>query len=132
MGVFGEAHREENRENGKLRSRVVKVLRRRQLERMKIDYKKELDALIQLSHPEYVHRFVEFLSWYENGNSIYLAMEFIPHSDLESCIQAGLKEHDARQIAYQVLDGIRIMHRLDLIHRDIKPANISVVQQEPV
>lgn len=73
-----------------------------------------------------------FLSWYENSNSIYLAMEFIPHGDLESRIQAGLKEHDARQIAYQVLDGIRIMHRLDLIHRDIKPANIFVVQQEPV
>ncbi|KAK5315640.1 hypothetical protein LTR70_006631 [Exophiala xenobiotica] len=131
-GVFGEVHREQSRENGRLKSRAVKVLRRRQLERMRIDYKKELDALIQLSHPEYVHRFVEFLSWYENGNSIYLAMEFVPHGDLESYIQAGLEEHDARQIAYQVLDGIRIMHRLDLIHRDIKPANIFVVQQVPI
>jgi len=131
-GVFGEVHREEYCEGEKIRSRAVKVLRRRQLERMRIDYKKELDALIQLSQPEYVHRFVEFYSWYENESNIYLAMEFIPYGDLESCIHVGLKEHDTRQIAYQVLDGIRIMHRLDLIHRDIKPANIFIVQQTPV
>lgn len=132
VGVFGEVHREENCESDKVKSRAVKILRRRQLERMKIDYKKELDALIQLSQPEYVHRFIEFYSWYENENNIYLAMEYIPCGDLESYIHAGLKEADVRQIIYQVLDGIRVMHRLDLIHRDIKPANIFVVQQVPV
>jgi len=110
----------------------VKILRRLQLEHMQIDYKKELDALIQLSQPDYVHRFVEFYSWYEDQNNIHLAMEFVPYSDLESYIQEGLKESDVRQIAHQVLDGICVMHRLDLIHRDIKPANIFVVQQEPI
>lgn len=99
-GVFGEVHREEYCEGEKIRSRAVKVLRRRQLERMRIDYKKELNAFIQLSQPGYVYRFVQFYSWYENETNIYLAIEFIPHGDLKSYIQAGLKEHDMRQIAY--------------------------------
>lgn len=132
VGVFGEVHREEAQDGEKVKSRAVKVLRRRQLEHMQIDYKKELDALIQLSQPQYVRRYVEFFSWYEDQNYIYLAMEYIPYGDLARYIYEGLKEVDASQIAYQVLDGIRVMHRLDLIHRDIKPANIFVVQREPV
>jgi len=100
VGVFGEVHREESREGDKVKSRAIKVLRRRQLERMRIDYKKELNAFIQLSQPGYVYRFVQFYSWYENETNIYLAIEFIPHGDLKSYIQAGLKEHDMRQIAY--------------------------------
>lgn len=59
-------------------------------------------------------------------------MKFVPHGDLESYVHEGLAENDVIQIAYQVLDGICITHRLDLIHRDIKPANIFVVQRDPV
>lgn len=131
-GVFGEVHREETHDGASVKNRAVKVLRRRQLEYMQIDYRKELDALIQLSHPQYVHRFVEFFSWYENEDNIYLAMEYVPLGDLAQRIRDGLKESDVRQIACQVLDGIRVMHRLDLVHRDIKPANIFVVQKDPI
>lgn len=132
VGSFGEVHREEAEECGQVKSRAVKVLQRRRLVHMGVDYKKELDAMIELSQPSFVHRFVEFYSWYESHNNIYLAMEYVPFGDLESYIQAGLKESDTRQIAFQVLDGIRIMHELDLIHRDIKPANVFIVQREPV
>lgn len=131
VGVFGEVHREMVNVDGVDKNRAVKVLRRKQLEHMRIDYKKELDALIQLSQPAYVHRFVEFSSWYENRDKICLAMEFVQHGDLEKFIQQGLSEDDTRQIAYQVLDGLSVMHRLDLVHRDIKPANIFVVQEQP-
>lgn len=131
VGVFGEVHREETTEAGMVKSRAVKVLRRKQLEYMQIDYRKELDALIQLSQPAFVHRFVEFYAWYEYGDKICLAMEFVPHRDLDSFIRAGLDENDTRQIAYQILDGLSVMHRLGLVHRDIKPANIFVIQKQP-
>lgn len=132
VGSFGEVHREQAEEHGKIKSRAVKVLRKRRLEHLQVDHKKELDALIDLSQPQYVHRFVEFYAWYESQDEIHLAMEYIPCGDLESYIQAGLNELDVRQIAHQVLDALRVMHRLDLVHRDIKPANIFVVQREPL
>ena len=49
-------------------------------------------------------------------------MEYVPCGDLEGYIGQNLGEDDARQIGYQVLEGIRTMHSLDLVHRDIKPA----------
>ena len=68
--------------------------------------------------------FVEFYSWYEAFDSIFLAMEFVPFGDLEAYIarHGELTEKCAAQIGHQVLDGLRAMHRLDLVHRDIKPA----------
>lgn len=49
-GVFGEVHREESCDaSGICKSRAVKVLRLRQLRRLKVDYRKEIGALVQLS-----------------------------------------------------------------------------------
>ncbi len=49
-GVFGEVYREDCNVNASYpRSRAVKVLRRRQLEKLKIDYRRELDAWMCLS-----------------------------------------------------------------------------------
>lgn len=48
-GVFGVVHREECSYGSEVKSRAVKVLRIRQLKSMKIDYKKEIGALLRLS-----------------------------------------------------------------------------------
>lgn len=120
-GVFGEVHREECLDNGMVKSRAVKVLRQRQLKRMKVNYKKEIGALLRLSQSQYVHRFVELFSWYQDVSCVYLAMEYIGYGDLTNHIGKELSDEDARQISYQVLDAIRIMHNLDIVHRDIKP-----------
>lgn len=49
-GLFGEVHREEYCDpQGRRSSRAVKVMRRRQLDRLQVDFKRELDALIRLS-----------------------------------------------------------------------------------
>lgn len=66
--------------------------------------------------------FVEFYSWYEHQGEIFIAMEFVPFGDLEQYIRRGLREDDTKQIGYQVLEGICVMHRLDYVHRDIKPS----------
>lgn len=49
-------------------------------------------------------------------------MQYFTCGDLRRYIGNGLSEDDAKQIGPQVLDGIQIMHSLDIIHRDIKPA----------
>lgn len=48
-GVFGVVHREECSYGSEVKSRAVKVLRMRQLKDMKINYKKEIGALLRLS-----------------------------------------------------------------------------------
>lgn len=49
-GMFGEVHREECKgSSNNTKSRAVKVLRKAQLECARIDYKRELDALVELS-----------------------------------------------------------------------------------
>ena len=48
-------------------------------------------------------------------------MEFVPFGDLGSLTENNaLAEEDIKDISRQVLDGLRIMHRLDFVHRDIK------------
>ena len=49
-------------------------------------------------------------------------MEYVPLGDLTKHIGKGLSQDVVHQIAYQVLDGLEIMHRLDIVHRDIKPS----------
>lgn len=72
--------------------------------------------------PKWVQRFVEFYSWYSDDENVYLAMQYFAYGDLRGHISSGLSEDDAKQVGLQVLQGLQIMHQLDIIHRDIKPA----------
>lgn len=130
-GVFDEVHREECIANGVIASRVVKVLRSQQLKQFQVDHKKEIKALLRFSQPQYEHLFVQYFSWSEDSAKIYLFMEYIANGDLTRCIGSGLSATDAKQIGHQVLNGIQVMHRLDVVHRDIKPGNIFVVHEAP-
>lgn len=130
-GVFGVVHREECHTGTLVKNRAVKIMRLRQLHDSKVDYKKEISALSRLSNPAYAKHFVELYDWYIQDVYLYLAMEYIMGGDLAKYVVGGLPESDAKQIASQLLEGIRIMHSLDIVHRDIKPANILVVRQRP-
>lgn len=50
-------------------------------------------------------------------------MEYAPEGDLEFHINNDhrLSEEDTKQIGFQVLKGVRVMHAMDFVHRDIKP-----------
>lgn len=67
--------------------------------------------------------FVEFLGWFEDFDSVYLAMEYIPLGDLERNVPAGapLVELEVRVITSQILEGLRIMYSESFVHRDLKP-----------
>jgi serine/threonine protein kinase len=50
-------------------------------------------------------------------------MEYLPEGDLHSYLRQNpmLSEMDAQQVISQVLQGLAIMHRVNIAHRDIKP-----------
>jgi len=64
---------------------------------------------------------VEFLGWFEDDDSVFLAMEYFPLGTLDRFMSHEIKERDAKVIASQLLEGLTIMHEEGFAHRDLKP-----------
>lgn len=94
-----------------------------------VDYRRELLALGRLSKRDDV--FVQFLGWYEDIQSVYLAMEYFEHGDLGRHLTAPLVEGEVKVITKQLLEGLAVLHDQNWAHRDLKPPNIFVVDTSP-
>ncbi|KAM3073045.1 Protein kinase protein rad53 [Clarireedia jacksonii] len=68
---------------------------------------------------------------FEDDDTIYLAMKYFPLGTLIQFINEDLTEDDARTVAFQLAEGLRIMHEENFTHRDLKPQNIFVAQRFP-
>ncbi|QKX63248.1 uncharacterized protein TRUGW13939_10417 [Talaromyces rugulosus] len=112
---------------------AVKQLRKIDLDRMRVDFRKELQALTKFSRLKFAQSqaFVKFFGWFEDDDHVYLAMEYFRNGTLDHFIAKGLLEQDAQIIGQQLLEGLKIMHQEQFTHRDLKPQNIFVVQQSP-
>ena len=69
-----------------------------------------------------------------NGDSAYIAMEFLEGRSLRQIIDSGvvLPPEQIADIAAQIANGLACAHKNDVIHRDIKPANIMVLDNGTV
>ena len=65
---------------------------------------------------------MEFLGWFEEPETLYIAMEYLAGSDLTKHIGAPLLQETVRNISKQVLEGLQVMHQQGIAHRDLKPA----------
>ena len=68
--------------------------------------------------------FVKSFGWYENCESVFITMEYLPLGDLQNYLSSPLPEEEAQQITSQVLEGLAFMHENGFAHRDLKP-NVS-------
>ncbi|MCA9617376.1 MAG: serine/threonine protein kinase, partial [Myxococcales bacterium] len=65
----------------------------------------------------------------------YLVMEYLEGEDLKELIaregQPGLVDIPrAVHFTLQILRGLQVAHRADIVHRDMKPANVFVVRKD--
>ncbi|ODQ56656.1 hypothetical protein WICANDRAFT_98271, partial [Wickerhamomyces anomalus NRRL Y-366-8] len=91
---------------------------------------RELEILRRLDHPG----IVRLRGFYEDDDSYYLVMEFVPGGDLMDFVAAhgAVGEEAAKEICKQILQAIQYVHSLEISHRDLKPDNILIAQDDPV
>lgn len=98
----------------------------------------ELEAIAKFSQPkvctalhtahfmvvnidQYSDLFVRSFGWFENQEFIFIAMEHICLGNLQDNLTGPVPETEAKQICFQVLQGIQCLHDNDFVHRDLKP-----------
>lgn len=66
-----------------------------------------------------------FYGWFDDSNSIFIAMEYIAHGDLSDYIKehgGTTKAHsEVGGITSQILSGLVVLHGKNICHRDLKP-----------
>ncbi|KAF5004410.1 hypothetical protein FDECE_9086, partial [Fusarium decemcellulare] len=93
----------------------------------------ELETIARFSQKRYSKYFVKMLGWYEESDTLCIAMEHLPLGDLQQYVkQEGvIPEPDVQAVIHQVLEGLDVMHCENFAHRDIKPGNILIKAQPP-
>lgn len=87
-------------------------------------------SLTEANFIQYHDLFVCFKGWYENTNSIFLAMEYFSLGDLYQHLSTELSESDVRTITKQILEGLDQMHEHGFTHRDLKPqVGLTLISQ---
>lgn len=83
---------------------------------------REAKVLGQLSHPNCVT--VYDFGTEDDGELLYMAMEYVAGSSLRTAIRRGLTVDAVAEIVRQILEGMREAHSMEIVHRDLKPENV--------
>ncbi len=88
-------------------------------------FKREIDIIAQLSHPNIVRVF-------DSGQDAqlglhYIAMELVNGPSLDQLMRGNrMRPELAIDIAYEIAAALTEPHQLGIVHRDIKPANVLI------
>lgn len=85
---------------------------------------KEAQTLHTLKHPNIVH----VIDLFEENNTAYYVMDYLPGGSLDSLISqhAQLSVADASPYIFQVTDALAYMHGNKMLHLDLKPSNVMI------
>ncbi|QDT05460.1 Serine/threonine-protein kinase PknB [Rubripirellula lacrimiformis] len=87
-------------------------------------FRREVEALSRLVHPN----IVSALDAGYRGANCYLVMEYVEGMDLSTHVKKNgtMSFPDALNVLVQAAEGLKFVHKNNIIHRDIKPGNILI------
>jgi sorbitol-specific phosphotransferase system component IIA len=97
-------------------------------EKLRNDFRREIDVTMKLRHPNVVRL-------YDHGSSgpgFYFVMEYCAGGSVDSLLEArgGILTFDeAVPIMLQTLEGLAFAHKQGFVHRDLKPGNIFLTAE---
>lgn len=90
------------------------------------EIKKEARILLKLNHPNIVKMF----GYFDDEHCYYLILEYCRYGDLYEFLKHFpnniVPEYQARILAQQIFQGIKVMHENNIVHRDLKLENILI------
>ena len=91
-------------------------------------FRQEATAASRLNHPNITIVYDRS----EEGNQLYIVMEFVEGKPLSSFIRDRIPLTDPERLLLleQLCDGLQFAHQRQIIHRDIKPENL-IIRDEP-
>lgn len=90
-------------------------------------FTREAKATAGLAHPN----IVTVYDFGQDGEEVYLAMEFVEGDTLEALIaDPQVPRSDLLEVLAQASEGLAYAHARGIVHRDVKPANILVARRE--
>ncbi|KAF2682409.1 Pkinase-domain-containing protein [Lentithecium fluviatile CBS 122367] len=130
-GAFATVHQLATKMDGKLLA-AKELEKRRFMKNGQLDKKidNEMKIMASLRHPN----IVEFIEYHDEGDYLYIIMEFARHGDLQKYLSehGPIGEDMARPLAQQILSALNYLHRSKITHRDIKPDNILIADLNPL
>jgi eukaryotic-like serine/threonine-protein kinase len=101
-------------------SSISPVDRQRQIQKFKL----EANYLQKCLHPNVV----KVYDWFDENNTVYIVMEFIPGKSLHKILQeeGKLPEDRVKRYFIQIVEALKVVHANNFLHRDIKPDNILI------
>ncbi|KAI8940396.1 hypothetical protein NX059_004087 [Plenodomus lindquistii] len=129
-GAFATVYQLATKMDGKLLA-AKELEKRRFIKNGMLDKKidNEMKIMQGLRHAN----IVEFVEYYDEGDYLYIIMEFVRHGDLQGHLNQAntMRETTVRSMARQILSALSYIHSNKITHRDIKPDNILIAEHEP-
>ena len=123
-GSFGEVHVCRNKETKEIVA-IKKIKKELLIKKNQIKHIRDEQDFLSKIKSEWI---IELKSSFQEGNFLYLVMEFLQGGDLMSLLirKEILTEEESKFYLCELICAIESIHELKCIHRDIKPDNILI------
>ncbi|CAG8521337.1 6117_t:CDS:10 [Diversispora eburnea] len=121
-GKFAQVKLVTNRHGPRQEEYAVKIIDKGLVSKKQLkSLKSEINIMNRCNH----HALTKLYDIYEEGDKLYLLMEYVKDGDFFDFItKRRLTEDTTRIIFLQLFQAIQYLHSVRIVHRDLKPENI--------